>query len=139
MENPDQRAAVLSKVLRKYRKVVRILRVLPFAYLCLYAIVLMTSGLMSERIACIIDCSLFVSPAVSAGLLLLSGALGMCDWHKAACLIPYSSRVVSFIDTNILTFTQDEVVLINGIIAISVAVFAALAFKHLLCTTSPRI
>ena len=139
MDNPDLRAAVVSKVLRKYKKVVRIMRIIPFIYLALVAIVSFLSGFMSERFACIIDCTLFVSPVVSAGTLFLSGILGMCRWHKAACLLPYSSRIVSFIDTNIISLTQNEIAVVNCVIGFLLTSFMLLAFKRLLCTTSPKI
>ena len=73
---------------------------------------------------------MFVSPAVSAGLLLLSGALGMCAWHKTACVLPYSSRLVSFVDTNLFTFTQTELVVINLAIGVAIMAFITLAFRH---------
>lgn len=136
MESQDQRAAVVSKVLWKYRKVVRILRVLPFAYLAVFAVISIGSGLMSERFASIVDCILFISPLASAVLLLLSGALGMCNWHRAACLLPYSSRVVTFIDTNLVTLTQNELTVINIAIGLLTAFFIFLAFRHFLCRTT---
>ena len=139
MASQDQRAAVVSKVLGKYRKVVRIMRLVPFLYLCLFAIVGLTSYILPERLSCVIDCTMFVSPVVSAGTILLSGVLGMCRWHKAACLLPYSSRVVSFIDTNFFTFTQNEITLINFAIGVALVAFIALAFRHFLgCTTSSK-
>lgn len=130
MDSQDQKAAVVSKVLRKYRKVVRIMRLVPFMYLCLFAVVSLTSNILPERLSCIIDCTMFVSPVVSAGTILLSGVLGMCRWHKVACILPYSSRLVSFVDTNFVTFTQNELVAINCIIGIAMVSFIALAFKH---------
>lgn len=139
MASQDQRAAVVSKVLGKYRKVVRILRILPFLYLCLFAIVGLTSNILPEQLSCIIDCTMFISPVVSAGTILLSGILGMCRWHKVACLLPYSSRVVSFIDTNFFTFTQNEITMINFTIGISLVAFIVLAFNHFLgCTISSK-
>lgn len=139
MASQDQSRADLSRILRKYRKVVRILRILPFLYLCLFAIVGLTSNILPERLACFIDCTMFVSPVVSAGTILLSGVLGMCRWHKVACLLPYPSMVVSFIDTNFSTFTQNEITLINFAIGVALVAFIALAFNHFLgCTTSSK-
>lgn len=139
MENPDQRAAVVSKVLTKYRKVVRLLRMAPFIYLFLFALISLSSGFLPESLSCIIDCILFVSPAVTFGTLALSGILGMCGWHKLACLLPCSSDVVSFIDAHLLTFTQSELTVINFIIGISILFFISFAFKHFFgCTTSSK-
>lgn len=129
MDSQDQRA-VLSKVLHKYRTIVRVLRILPFIYLSLFSIVAFTSAFQSVRLASLIDCTLFVSPSMSAVMLMLSGILGMCNWHKAAFLLPYSSRVVSFVDTNFFTFTQNELIIINCAIGIVAALFIILAFKH---------
>ena len=139
MESQDQRAAVVSKVLGKYRKVVRIMRFVPFLYLFIFAVVSLTSNILPERLSCVIDCSLFVSPVVSAGTILLSGVLGMCRWHKVACLLPYSSRIVTFIDTNFFTFTQNEITMINFTIGIVLMAFIVLAFNHFLgCTISSK-
>ena len=130
MGSQDRSHADLSRILHKYRKVVRLVRLAPFIYLCLYVLVALPFNFISESLVCIADCSLFLSPVVSLGTLLLSGALGMCRWHKAACLLPYPSRVVSFIDTNFFTFTQNELVIINFTIGIALVAFIALAFKH---------
>lgn len=139
MESQDQRAAVVSKVLGKYRKVVRIMRLVPFLYLFIFAVVSLTSNILPERLSCVIDCSLFVSPVVSAGTILLSGVLGMCRWHKVACLLPYSSRIVTFIDTNFFTFTQNEITVINFAIGVALMAFIVLAFNHFLgCTISSK-
>ena len=139
MDSQGQSHAGLSRILRKYRKVVRILRILPFAYLCLVALIAFASDLLPESLSALIDCTLFISPVVSVSTLLLSGILGMCRWHKAASLLPYSSRVVSFIDTNFFTFTQNELVIINFAIGVMLTAFIALAFNHFLgCTTSSK-
>lgn len=140
MASQDPSRADLSRILRKYRKVVRIMRLVPFLYLCLFAIVGLTSYILPERLSCVIDCTMFVSPVVSAGTILLSGVLGMCRWHKVACLLPYSSRIVTFIDTNFFTFTQNEITMINLAIGIVLMAFIVLAFNHFLgCTTSSKI
>ena len=139
MASQDQSRADLSKILRKYRRVVQILRILPFAYLCVFAALAFSSLFISEKAACLMDGILFVSPAVSAGVFLLSGALGMCSWHKTACMLPYTSRLVSIVDSNIITFTQDEMSVINIVIGSAIILFIALAFNHFLgCTTSNK-
>lgn len=139
MENPDQRAAVVSKVLHKYRKVVRILRIAPFIYLIFFALFSLSSVFLPERLVCFLDCAMIVSPVTTFGAFLLSGVLGMCRWHKTACLLPYSAKVISFIDTNLVTFTQNELTIINGVIGFIILFFITLAVKHFLCTTSPKI
>lgn len=130
MDSQDRRAAVVSRVLAKYRKVVRVVRLMPFIYLLLYVFVAIPFNFISEDLVCVADCSLFLSPFVSAFALLLSGALGMCRWHKAACLLPYSSRVVSFIDRHFFTFTQVELILINIAVAICVVLFILFSLRH---------
>lgn len=106
------------------------MQMLPFAYLILYAAVLLFEPAQSDAV---IDLACIVAYAPISGVaffLVVGRMLKLCAWNKAACLIPMSSRVTDFIDNYILQFTQGEVVAINTTLGIICILFVILAIRH---------
>ena len=132
MDSQDPSCAA-SSVIRILRKATRFVQLAPFAYLFVYAVYMLASPFASEKILCLADSFLTVSPIITAILLSASRLFRLCAWHKAACLIPQSSLVENYIDTYIITFTQEEIILINsalGIIAIVFVIVISRRFIH---------
>lgn len=129
MDSQDPRSAV-SGVLRILRKLTRCIQILPFAYLILYAVVLLTEPFESDAIYEAIGSVAYAPLSGIAFLLFLGRMLKLCVWHKAACLIPVSSRVTDFIDNYILQFTQGEVIIINTVLGVACLLFVILAIRH---------
>lgn len=129
MGNQDQRSAV-SAVIGILRRLTRLVQLVPFVYLILYASYLLISWFLPDSILGLLDSIIFVSPATSGGLLVLSRRLKLCKWHKAAVMIPFSSQVESYIDSFVFTFSELEIIVINAVIGIAVIIFLILANKH---------
>lgn len=129
MESPDPNGAV-SRIVGILRKVTRIVQLLPFAYLLLFALVLFLELVLPEWALILTDnmaVSLFPSTIV---LLFLGRLLKLCAWFRAACVLPIVTRVESWVDSFIITFTQVEVVTINTIIGITFLIYIYLAYRH---------
>lgn len=129
MGNQDQRSAV-SAVIGILRRLTRLVQLVPFVYLILYASYLLISWFLPDSILGFLDSIMFVSPATSGGLLVLSRILKLCKWHKAAVMIPFSSQIESYIDSFVFTFSELEIIVINAVIGIAVIIFLILANKH---------
>ena len=129
MGNQDQRSAV-SAVIGILRRLTRLVQLVPFVYLILYASYLLISWFLPDSILGLLDSIMFVSPATSGGLLVLSRILKLCKWHKAAVMIPFSSQIESYIDSFVFTFSELEIIVINAVIGIAVIIFLILANKH---------
>ena len=129
MDSPDPHGAV-SSVIRILRKVTRIVQLAPFAYLVFYVVYMLTCNFMPENVLCVADAVLFVSPATGGGMLVASRLFKLCRWHKAACLIPFSSQLEGCIDSFVITFTQQEITLINSAIGLAALAFLVLAYRH---------
>lgn len=129
MDNPDPRSAV-SAVVAILRKLTRIVQLIPFVYLFAYGVYMVASVFASDEIMGLADGILFASPVTTFGMLAASRLLNLCRWHKAACLIPSSSQVEGYIDSYVMTFTQEEVILINIAIGTVAIVFLSLAIRH---------
>lgn len=129
MGNQDQRSAV-SAVIGILRRLTRLVQLVPFVYLILYASYLLISWFLPDSILGLLDSIIFVSPATSGGLLVLSRILKLCKWHKAAVVIPFSSQIESYIDSFVFTFSELEIIVINAVIGIAVIIFLILANKH---------
>ena len=129
MASPGPRSAA-DYLVAVMRKVTRTAQLLPFAYLALYAVVLLTESFLPETLFCIVDDVACVSPLSVGIMLTASHILRLCVWHKTACVLPMLSRVTEYIDTCIITFTQNEVVLINTLLGIAVLVFIIAAYRH---------
>lgn len=132
MEVQGQGSAV-DRVVIVLRRVTRAAQLLPFAYLAVYAFMLLTEPFLSDGLFCIVDDLACVSPASMGVMLLASYLLKLCIWNKVACLLPMASRVTEYIDNYIITFTQTEVVVINTILGIAVLAFMVAAFRHIFC------
>ena len=130
MEVPDQKADAASRVVAILRKATRIVQIVPFLYLGIYGFYMIGSVLLSDDLVCLADSFLFTSPVVTWFLLGLSKLFKLCRWHKAACLFPSSSQVGGFIDEYVVTFTQNEIILVNVAIGLTVITFLVLAYRH---------
>ena len=129
MDSPDLHGAV-SSVIRILRKATRIVQLAPFAYLAFYAVYLLTCSFVPDEWLCAADALLFISPVTGGGMLVASRLFKLCRWHKAACLIPFSSQLEGCIDSFVITFTQQEIILINTAIGLAALLFLVLAYKH---------
>lgn len=129
MENPDRRAAI-SRLTGILRKITRIVQIVPFVYLVLYILMLLTERFLPENILCIEDMLFAISPMATVGMLGLSRLLRLCAWHKVACLLPTSTHAVNYIDTQLFQFTQYEIITINITLSILSAAFLVAAYIH---------
>lgn len=129
MDSPDPRSAV-KRIVDVMRRITRLVQIIPFVYLALYALMLLTEHFTPEAILDIEDALLLTSPGITAVFLLLSGVLKLCIWHKTACLLPMSTQVANGIDCFILQFTQVEVIIINTLIGIAAITYLVLAYRH---------
>lgn len=129
MDNQDLEGAVNALVV-VLKKLTRVVKTLPFIYLIIYVVYLGLDICSAEYIINNIDCLFTVSPSITAVFLLLSKTLKLCRWHKTACVIPLSTQFESYTDSFIFQFTQNEIIVVNTVIGLSVMVFLYLAYRH---------
>ena len=129
MEAPDPSGAV-SSIVRILRKATRIVQLAPFAYLVFYVAYMLFGYFASEEALCVADSMLTISPATTGMMLAGSRLFKLCRWHKAACLLPMTSQVEGYVDSFIITFTQEEIICINISIGIIALVFLVFAYRH---------
>lgn len=129
MDNPDQRSAVKA-AFAILRKATRIVQLAPFAYLCFYAVYLLAGPFAGDNMLGLADSLMMVSPVTTIGFLVASKLFKLCPWHKIACLLPSASQVEGYIDSFVITLTQEEIFFINTAIGILALVYLAAAVKH---------
>ena len=132
MDSPDRQGAANSGI-KKMRRLTRFVQLAPFAYVLLYALYMLMGSLLPEETLCAIDSAAINSPLVTGGMMVLSKLMNLCRWHKAAVLIPFTSQIEGYIDSFVITFTQEEIFFINlsiGILAISFFFIACRHFIH---------
>ena len=112
------------------RRLTRFVQLAPFAYVLLYALYMLMGSLLPEETLCAIDSVAINSPLVTGGMMVLSKLMNLCRWHKAAVLIPSTSQIEGYIDSFVITFTQEEIFFINLSIGLFSLLFLALAHKH---------
>lgn len=103
---------------------------MPFAYLLFLAIYLLAEAIMPTWVGDISDRLLELPIYGIIGLLVLGHLLKLCAWFRAACLLPLATKVESYVDSFVVTFTQGEVILINTLLGITFIVFLAMAYRH---------
>ena len=129
MDSQDQRSAV-KRLVDVLRGITRFVQFLPFAYLLLYAVLLLTEPFLTDGFMARVSALTYVPPSAVAVLLVLSKSLKLCAWHKTACVFPLSSRVTDFIDNYMLQFTQNEIILINAILGMLALCFIIETYRH---------
>lgn len=129
MDKQDQGGAV-SRLVRILRKITRIVQLMPFAYLLLLAVYLLTESFLPEWAVRVADNLLNAPLYAIIGMLGAGKNLKLCQWFRAACLLPMATKVESWVDSFIITFTQGEVVAINTILGILFLAFVALSYRH---------
>lgn len=129
MDSQDPRGAV-SSVIKVLRKATRIVQLAPFAYLVFFVVYMLFGWAVQDEALCMIDKVAGMSPLATGGLLIGSRLFKLCRWHKVACLLPFSSQIEGFVDSYIITFTQNEIILINVAIGILSLAFIFAAVRH---------
>lgn len=129
MDNPDLRSAV-KEAFAILRKATRIAQIVPFVYLFFFAVYLLAGQFLEDGILCAADTLFSASPIATVGMLIASRLFKLCVWHKAACLFPTVSQVEGYIDSFVLTFTQEEIIVIHSILAFAVIFFLLSAYIH---------
>ncbi len=130
MDSRDQRQGAVSRLVDKLRKTTRLFQILPFAYLTLFVAYLVLDICAGEKTLCLIDAVAYGSPAVAACALFMSKLLGLCIWQKVACLLPMTAQIEGYIDSYIITLTQQEVVVVNLTICGFSILFLAETIRH---------
>lgn len=129
MDSQDQNG-VVSRLVVVLRKITRIVQVLPFAYLLVLAIYLLTECVLPDWMLRIADNILNIPCIAIVGMIGVGRILKLCVWHRAACLLPISTKVESYVDSFVITFTQNEVILFNTCLGILFLGFIAFAYRH---------
>ena len=129
MDNQDQKG-VVSHLVAVLRKMTRIMQVLPFAYLLILAVYLLTESVLPDWTLRVADNVLNVPCMAILGMIGIGRILKLCVWHRAACLLPISTKVESYVDSFVITFTQNEVILFNTCLGILFLGFIAFAYRH---------
>ena len=102
MESRD----LIKKQLLKLRRISQAVQLAPFVYVGLYVIALALYLSVPEEVMAILDTMFYVSPAVVAINLVQSRILGLCAWHRAACLLPLAPQVNIIIDRYVYEFSE---------------------------------
>lgn len=129
MDSQDPRSAV-KHLVWVLRKATRWTQYASFAYLLLFSLYLLLCAFIPEVVLTLLDYLALGSPAVAVGMLAVSHLFKLCIWHKIACTIPLLSNIEGYIDSFIITFTQEEVIVINAILGIASLVFIILAIRR---------
>ena len=129
MENPDPNGAV-SHLVAILRKITRVVQLLPFAYLLLFASYLLCESILPDAVVRLAD-NVLNTPIIAIIVMLGAGRLlRLCNWFKTACVLPITTKVESYIDAFVFTFTQEGIICINTTVGLLVAAFLILAIRH---------
>ena len=133
MDSQDQRQGAVKRLVSVLRRITSVIRFIPFAYLLFFSVYALLNLSGNETLLSISDSILTITPMTTALLLFLSRILRLCVWHKVACVIPVTSDVSTFIDSNLFQFTQNEMTVISVSMVLAITIFLVLAFIKLQC------
>jgi len=129
MDSPDPRSGI-SYLIGVLRKVTRIVQLLPFAYLLLLAIYLLLEFCLPDWLLRVADNVLNAPVVAIAGMIGTGKLLKLCRWFKTACLLPFATKIESWVDSFVITFTQNEIILINTLLGILFLIYIYAANRH---------
>ena len=127
MDNREQAAGQIKRLINKLRYTTLAVQIAPFAYSALYIITLVLYLFCPEPVLMVLDTLFYVSPITVCILLILSRILECCIWHKSACILPLLPQILVFIDRHIVELTEAEsyIAIITPILLSILLLFAA--------------
>lgn len=129
MENRD-RESVLARIANLFRRITNISKLYPYIFLMVYCLCLILDCIGSDVVAAFVSSIYGCTLGVCILLLMLSKTLGLCIWHKIACVIPLLSTIVSLIDSYLFAFSHEELIFINMSILVLVICYLIWSFFH---------
>lgn len=102
----------------------------PFIYLIFLSAYLLGESFMPGWAVRLADNLVSAPVYVTLGMLVAGRVLKLCDWFRTACVIPFTTRVESYVDSFIYTFTQNEIVIVNAVTGILFILFVLVSFRH---------
>ena len=111
----------------------------PFVYLLFLTVGLLSESFLPEWAVRTMDNMLNAPLYAMAGLLGAGRLLKLCQWFRAACLLPIVTKVEGWVDAFIFSFTQNEIIWINiclGVIFLAYLIIALHHFFHGLKTAA---
>ena len=129
MDNQDQENADKS-VLTILRKITRGAQLMPFAYLLLLAVYLLSEPALSEWALHLADRIFIIPIYVLVCLLAVGRLLKLCRWYITACMLPILSKIVGYVDSYIVTLRYEEMVIVNTLLGVIYIAFIVSAYHH---------
>ena len=129
MEHKEQEN-VLRKIADIFKRTIMTVKVIPYLFLIIYCIYLILYCIDNKTLVSILDFLYGMSVGSCLFMLIMSKDLGLCIWHKIACIIPMSSLVVAGVDAFIFYLSFEEIVFINISTLILVVCYLVWSFFH---------
>lgn len=130
MDSPDRRADAVGRLVALLRRITRIVQAAPFVYLFFLSVYLLFESLLPEWALGLLDNIVDAPVYATACMLVFGRLLKLCSWFRAACILPFATKMENYIDAFVYTFTQNEVVLINTATGILFFAFIFITFRH---------
>ena len=129
MEVNAQRST-LARAAERIRYMIGTVKITPYLFLVVYCLCLAFDCTGNTNVLGVIEKFYGCTVGMSIILLSMSKTLGLCIWHKTACIIPSSSVVLSFIDDYIISLSQEEVFMSNIIFLVLTFCYIVVSFIH---------
>lgn len=120
----------VSRLVGILRKMTRVVQIAPFAYLLALSLYLLLEGIAPGQLTGLADNVLEAPVSVTLGMLYFGRILKLCRWFRVACLLPAAPKIVGYIDSYLLTFTQGEISVINISLSILFSIFLIRAVHY---------
>ena len=129
MEHREQENA-LQRIAKSFKYTIRTVKAVPYLFLIVYSAYLILTCVGKQEIANILDFIFGYSVSGCIILLIMSRKLGLCIWHKIACMFPMLSLVVIVVDSHFFYLTFEETIFINISILVFIVCYLIWSFFH---------
>lgn len=106
---------------------------MPFIYSALYIIALSLYWTDNPILLAVLDTLFYVSPITVTEFYILSNALRLCKWHKAACILPVTPQVAVLVDkvaVNLSVHAVEACLLVSGVMTLILLISAYKVFIY---------
>ena len=94
----NQEKELVLEMLERLKRITNLVKILPFFFSGLYIVLMTMYFIPNESLWFVLDTFFYVSPVVAVVFTLLSKTLGLCNWHRTACVLPVIPQAFVLVD-----------------------------------------
>lgn len=106
MEENQDLSGNVKRLVSVLRDITLAVQIVPFACGAIYIAVYVSYLFASDYLMTVLDTFFYISPLFCVAHLIYSKMLRLCEWHRAACVVPIFPQVVNLVDYYLISLSE---------------------------------